>query len=467
MNWKQWVSFFLWILINPHLSLEQTYDPTTLVFPTYLHTYGIRKATRFHLFMFFQNRVKFRDPQALAVVRLQAWEDSTTERDDDEVTVYGVNSGQNNIIYNRSMTSLGVYGLEELGIQRLNRPHGIAANSRGDVYIADTGNHRIVRLFNPGRALKYASAIGDRGSSPGKFYSPYGVALDSQGRIYVTDRDNHRIQVLDKDNRFLRQFGFRTDELCRLISPTGIAVIDSSEKWNFHKDSFIVVIDSMNQRIQKLSLRGKRLAQTNALKCGYPNANLLWTAIDYYGQIYVTDRENHCIHKFDRRLKYLTKYGRNGTADKEFIEPRGITIYRRFGQLFVAEEAGAQYYWIGVDVFNFRARFDEKDKWVHLRFFLTEPSFITGDVFDDQNEFVTKICEQKFMLAGFQQDYWNLRISQFEPDPIDDTHLIQTEKYRKLNRVPPGRYVLKFKFEPTYSSYQYFFKEKQSEIIVK
>ena len=78
---------------------KNKYDPTTLVFPTFLHTYGIRKATRFHLFLFTQNKVKFNDPQGLAVVRLDSWEDTTTTGDDDEVTVYGVNSWQNNIIY--------------------------------------------------------------------------------------------------------------------------------------------------------------------------------------------------------------------------------------------------------------------------------------------------------------------------------------------------------------------------------
>lgn len=466
MNWKHAVSLLFWLLINPIYLVGQTYDPTTLVFPTYLHTYGIRKATRFHLFLFLQNRVKFSDPQGLAVVRLQVWDDTTSEHDDDEVTVYGLNSGQNNIIFNRSMTRLGVYGVDEVGIQRLNEPHGIAANSRGDVYVADTGNHRVVRLFNPSRMLKYATAIGGRGSSPGMFYSPYGVALDSQGRLYVTDRDNHRVQLFDKHNRFLRQFGFMTDALCRLISPTGIAVIDSRDEWNFHKDNFLVVIDSMNQRIQKLSLQGKRLARTDARKFGYPNANLQWIAIDYYSQIYVTDRENHCIHKFDRRLKHLTKYGRKGKGDKEFIEPRGITIYRRFGQLFVAEQGGAQYYWIGVDVYNFSAEYDAENNWVHIRFFLTEPSFITGDVYDHQDQFVGRICKKKFMLAGFQHDYWNLQIRKFEADSTKNKSMIQSAKFEKLERVPPGRYRLKFKFDPTYSSYHYFFKEKQVEVVI-
>ncbi|MDZ7263924.1 MAG: hypothetical protein ONB16_05025, partial [candidate division KSB1 bacterium] len=88
--------FVLYIFPPPARTEDRSkrYDPTTLVFPSFLHTYGIRKATRLHLALFTQNKVQFDDPQGLAVVRLQAWEDTTTTKDDDEVTVYGVNSGQ-------------------------------------------------------------------------------------------------------------------------------------------------------------------------------------------------------------------------------------------------------------------------------------------------------------------------------------------------------------------------------------
>ena len=45
------------------------------------------------------------------------------------------------------MFGLEVYGIDEEDNQLLKNPHGICANSRGDVYVADTGNHRIVLLI--------------------------------------------------------------------------------------------------------------------------------------------------------------------------------------------------------------------------------------------------------------------------------------------------------------------------------
>ncbi|MFQ5627711.1 MAG: hypothetical protein ACE5I1_03045, partial [bacterium] len=132
--------------IHPSLPMGETvgsnekYNPTSLVFPTRKHI-PIRKATKFHLFLYVQNRVKVSNPQGIALTRLDSWENPKTEKDDDEITIYGVNSGQNVLIYNSSMTTISVYGLKKRGQEKLNNPHGIAAAHWGDVYVADTGNN--------------------------------------------------------------------------------------------------------------------------------------------------------------------------------------------------------------------------------------------------------------------------------------------------------------------------------------
>jgi hypothetical protein len=69
--------------------------------------------------------------------------------------------------------------------------------------------------------------------------------------------------------------------------------------------------------------------------------------VDYYHNVYVTDRDSHCILKYDRMLEYIAPFGTKGRDDNQFIEPRGIAIWKRFGQVFIAEKGGAQYYWVG------------------------------------------------------------------------------------------------------------------------
>ena len=131
------------------LLLITAIDSETLVFPPYGHSYGIRHAKPAHLFMLLGPRTFFDDPQGLATTRLEAWEDTTTKKDDDEVVVYGVNSGRHQIIYNTSMWTLGLYGEKGEGIDQF-AIKGVAADQR-NVYVADSGNNRVVHLLIPAR----------------------------------------------------------------------------------------------------------------------------------------------------------------------------------------------------------------------------------------------------------------------------------------------------------------------------
>ena len=74
------------------------YDPTTLVFPPFLHVW-VQKATATHLKLYTKNQVEVRDPQGVAAVRLDSWENAKRPEDDDELTVYGVNGAYDMIIH--------------------------------------------------------------------------------------------------------------------------------------------------------------------------------------------------------------------------------------------------------------------------------------------------------------------------------------------------------------------------------
>ena len=75
-------------------------------------------------------------------------------------------------------------------------PRGVAVDGQGNVYIADTGNKRVVVTDSAG-AFKYQ--FGYAGSEPGAFNEPTGVAVDAQGNLYVADTWNGRVQVFAPD----------------------------------------------------------------------------------------------------------------------------------------------------------------------------------------------------------------------------------------------------------------------------
>jgi DNA-binding beta-propeller fold protein YncE len=83
------------------------------------------------------------------------------------------------------------------GDVQLRRPEGITLDASGNVWIADYGRDRVVKLAPDGRLLQ---SLGSRGTFPGEFVGPKGVAVDpTSGRIYVADTGNGRIQRLLPD----------------------------------------------------------------------------------------------------------------------------------------------------------------------------------------------------------------------------------------------------------------------------
>jgi DNA-binding beta-propeller fold protein YncE len=75
-------------------------------------------------------------------------------------------------------------------------PRGLAVDTQGRVYVADTGNKRIVIFDLDG---KYLTQFGTSGMSLGQLDEPVAVALDAAGNVYVTDTWNQRVQVFTPD----------------------------------------------------------------------------------------------------------------------------------------------------------------------------------------------------------------------------------------------------------------------------
>jgi sugar lactone lactonase YvrE len=87
-------------------------------------------------------------------------------------------------------------------IGRLRAPESAALAPDGSIWIADTGNARVVRVSPDGSA----AAFGERGFFPGQFVAPAGIAFDEGGPL-VSDRLNHRVTRLAWDGSYRDLFG--------------------------------------------------------------------------------------------------------------------------------------------------------------------------------------------------------------------------------------------------------------------
>ena len=86
---------------------------------------------------------------------------------------------------------------------RFNRPRGLAFDAAGNIYVADTNNHRIRKIDMTTMTVStiagsIAGYSGDEGLAVNaKLDTPYGVAVNQFGTIYIADTNNNRIRKID------------------------------------------------------------------------------------------------------------------------------------------------------------------------------------------------------------------------------------------------------------------------------
>jgi len=164
-------------------------------------------------------------------------------------TVYVADKNHNRIlIYSRQGSLIAKWGAEEGngasgdGPGQFNHPAAVAVEASGNVYVADSGNNRIVKLSASGTVL---GEWGSRGSSDGRFNDPTGVAVDGAGNVYVLDRENNRVEVFDSSGHFLAKWGERGVGLGEFSQPSAIAADCNGD---------VYVADTNNNRVERFDL---------------------------------------------------------------------------------------------------------------------------------------------------------------------------------------------------------------------
>ena len=109
-----------------------------------------------------------------------------------EIEEGGIGGGCGVRKYTLEGVELARWGSYGSGPGQFQQPLGITVDLAGNVYVADTENHRIQVFSNNGVLLEQ---WGSYGAAPGQFYRPSSIKAGPDGRIYVSDTWNNRIQV--------------------------------------------------------------------------------------------------------------------------------------------------------------------------------------------------------------------------------------------------------------------------------
>jgi sugar lactone lactonase YvrE len=228
---------------------------------------------------------------------------------------------------------------------RFTIPQGIATDSRGSAYVADTNNHIIRKVTPDGAVATFAGSPGVSGSIDGigssaRFNRPYGIAIDIADNIYVADTNNHTIRRITPSGTVSTLAGTAgvngsADGIGAATSfyyPQGIAC---------DRVGNILVAETYNHTIRKITQTGivttfAGTARIIGSQDGIGTSSRFFSpwgiAADALDNLYVADYDNHTIRKITPDGMVTTLAGNPGASGSEdglgsaarFNNPRGV-----------------------------------------------------------------------------------------------------------------------------------------------
>lgn len=233
----------------------------------------------------------------------------------------------------RSGRIMPVAGIGVPSADYLNQALGVAVDLAGNVYIGDTYNNRILRMSATSGMICTVAGTGAAGSGgdggparQANLWQPRSVTLDRAGNLYIADSANHRIRRVDRGTGTITTVagtgvkGFAGDggsaAAAHLANPDGVAV---------DRTGNIFVADRMNHRIRRVDVKtGVITTVAGTGVAGYagdagpgPGAQLrdpTFVAVSEAGDVYIADWNNHCVRRLSLSTNRITTVAGTGTA---------------------------------------------------------------------------------------------------------------------------------------------------------
>ena len=236
---------------------------------------------------------------------------------------------------------------------QLSAPRGIAVADDGTLYIADTGNGRIVAVRPTGHATLLASAAG---CTDACLVEPHGIAVAPDGAVWIADAGAHRIFRLDPDSRELEVRAgnglaatspdFTPALEASINAPGGIAITDGGIVYFSERDGHVIRWITSQGTLRTLAGTGvagysEGSPATNA-QLDTP-AGLAIAA----GLLYVADEANHRVREINIGGGGIRTIAGNGVpaysetdtiaASAKLNRPRGVALTDDRARLFIAD----------------------------------------------------------------------------------------------------------------------------------
>lgn len=259
----------------------------------------------------------------------------------------------------------------------LFEPQGLAIDAAGNVYVADKKNHSVRKIEKATGKIKNFAGTGtapfgdedikDGGAATNALLNePVGLAFDADGNLYIADSKNHRVRKVGTDGNISTVAGTGEAGLSGDNGAATEAQLNEPVSVGFDADGFLYIVEAQNHAVRMLmTATGNIMAYAGGGGAGYSGDGGLAMvaqlnlpadiAVDQDGNKYIADTENHCIRKVDGQSRVIATYAGTGEtagfdgdeadpATALFDNPKGITFNN--SDLFICDNQNNAIRWI-------------------------------------------------------------------------------------------------------------------------
>jgi streptogramin lyase len=211
--------------------------------------------------------------------------------------------------------------LEVVGAAELVEPVSVDTGPEGKVWVVDRQLNRVF-TFNPYNG-ELLSQFGTEGSGRREFIHPGAIEVSPQGNVWVADEGNGRVLEFDEAGNYVAQFGSPgagQGEL-NFSAPMGIVADAKGHIW---------VADSNSDRVQRWQIPSHVPTGSGTFgTSGTGNGQFehpAGIAVAPNGSVWVADFSNHRLQRFNEAGEYQGSFGTKGSKKGEFSSPTDVAI---------------------------------------------------------------------------------------------------------------------------------------------
>jgi DNA-binding beta-propeller fold protein YncE len=226
------------------------------------------------------------------------------------------------VVFNQSNNSVSYLG--QSGPGTLRNARGITTDEQGNIYVSDIADNRVVVFDQQGMFVK---ALGGQNVLQG----PVGLAYHEQRQLlYVVDVKKHQIVAFNNDGEVEFTIGEKGNGEGQFSFPTNIALDASQEQ--------LFIADTLNFRVQILKPDGSfvRAFGQNGNAPG-TFSRLKGIGVDNEGHIYTVDAAFNNFQIFDQQGQLLLAVGRASLANDGFYLPAGAFVDKN-NRIYIADQ---------------------------------------------------------------------------------------------------------------------------------